>query len=49
MLYVYYIKIPWYICYFTCIFIENLISSFFIAIFSCYLYLKKMSLSSLQP
>ncbi|MFS8013675.1 hypothetical protein Hanom_Chr14g01335871 [Helianthus anomalus] len=37
-LYVHYIKIPWYICYFTCIFNRNLNSSYFIAILNCYLY-----------
>ncbi|MFS7983574.1 hypothetical protein Hanom_Chr11g00976081 [Helianthus anomalus] len=33
-----YICISWYICYFTCIFNKNLKSSYFIAIFNCYLY-----------
>ncbi|MFS8009828.1 hypothetical protein Hanom_Chr14g01289931 [Helianthus anomalus] len=36
-----YIKIPWYIRYFTCIFNKNLKSNYFIAIFNRYLYVKK--------
>ncbi|KAF5800721.1 hypothetical protein HanXRQr2_Chr06g0239901 [Helianthus annuus] len=34
-------KISWYVRYFTCIFNKNLQSSYFIAIFNRYLYLKK--------
>ncbi|MFS7957429.1 hypothetical protein Hanom_Chr07g00666281 [Helianthus anomalus] len=48
-MYVYYIKIPWYVCYFTCIFNKNLKFSYFIAIFNRYLYLKNTQIITENP